>query len=84
MEHDGHTYYRADLKVGFVDASYSVSESSGMVEIAVTAFPDSSGNVPSIGIPFGLRITSGDGTAVGKKIVSDLDGKRPPYFLPSW
>ena len=53
--------------------SYSVSESSGAVEIAVRAFPDGSGNVPNIGVPFGLRITSEDGSAVGERtLVSDL------------
>ncbi|CAI8047415.1 Deleted in malignant brain tumors 1 protein [Geodia barretti] len=68
------------LKVGFVNASYSVSESSGVVEIAVTAFPDSSGNVPSIGIPFGLRITSGDGTAVAGEDYQDV--LATVYFRP--
>jgi hypothetical protein len=68
------------LKVGFVEASYSVSESSGVVEIAVTAFPDSSGNVPSIGIPFGLRITSGDGTAVAGEDYQDV--LATVYFRP--
>ena len=57
--------------------SYSVLESAGVVEVAVRAFPDSSGSVPSIGIPFGLRIASGDGSAVGKTILSpDMDRKQ--------
>ena len=52
-------------------------ESAGVVEIAVRAFPDSSGSVPSIGIPFGLRIASQDGSAIGKTILSpDMDGKQ--------
>ena len=55
----------SDIEVGFENASLTVSESSGMVEIPVRVFPDGSGNIPDIGKPFGLRITSKDGSAVG-------------------
>ena len=43
-----------------------MSESAGGVEIAVRAFPGENGNIPDIGKPFGLRVTSKDGSAVGK------------------
>ena len=55
-----------DLEVGFESESLSVSESAGGVEIAVRAFLGENGNVPDIGKPFGLRVTSKDGSAVGK------------------
>ena len=47
-----------------------MSESAGGVEIAVRAFPNENGNVPDIGKPFGLRVTSKDGSAVGKIIMT--------------
>ena len=54
------------MEVGFESESLSVSESAGGVEIAVRAFPNENGNIPDIGKPFGLRVTSKDGSAVGK------------------
>ena len=39
-----------------------------MVEIAVGVFPDENGNIPDLGKPVGLRITSKDRSAVGKVI----------------
>ena len=56
----------ADLEVGFKSESLSVSESAGGVDIAVRAFPGENGIIPDIGKPFGLRVTSKDGSAVGK------------------
>ena len=52
--------------MGFSQESYSVAESFGRVEVTVRVLPDETGNVPRIGAPFGLRITSADVTAVGK------------------
>ena len=42
-----------------------MAESSGVVEVAVRAFPNR-GRVPKVGTPFGLRVTSGDGSALGE------------------
>lgn len=61
----------SDIDVGFENASLIVSESSGMVEIPVRVFPDENGIIPDIGKPFGLRITSKDGSAVGK-VMSEM------------
>ena len=55
-----------DLKVGFSQESYSVAEPFGRAEVTVRILPDETGNVPRIEVPFGLRITSADGSAVGK------------------
>ena len=55
-----------------------MSESAGGVEIAVRAFPNENGNIPDIGKPFGLRVTSKDGSAVGKIIVTS---KQKHYFF---
>ena len=55
-----------DLSIGFQETSYSVSESDGLLEIIVGPVADENGNVPDVAIPLGVRVTSKDGTAVGK------------------
>ena len=69
------------MQVGFGAESLTVSESSGDVEIAVRVFPDGNGNTPHIGKPFGLRVTSKDGSALGKNVrfITTLH-----YYLCSW
>ena len=52
--------------MGFSQESYSVVESFGRAEVTVRILPNETGNVPHIGAPFGLRITSADVTAIGK------------------
>ena len=42
-----------------------MSELAGAVDVTVRILPDELGNIPTIGTPFGLRITSADGSAVG-------------------
>jgi hypothetical protein len=68
------------LEVGFESESLSVSESAGGVEIAVRAFPNENGNIPDIGKPFGLRVTSKVGSAVAgmdyQRVLSTV------YFRP--
>ena len=57
----------ADLRVGFLESVYSVSESAGgVLEIAVGALPDESGKVPYVATPLGVRIATKDGSAVGE------------------
>ena len=43
-----------------------MSESAGVLYIIVEAVPDENGNIPDVGIPLGIRITSKDGSAIGK------------------
>ena len=56
----------ADLRIGFQETLYTVSESDGVLEITVGPAVDD--DPVDIGIPLGLRITSSDGSAVGKCI----------------
>ena len=54
-----------------------------MVEIAVGVLPDENGNIPDIGKPVGLRITSKDGSAVGK-IISKIRKQKIFVSSNSW
>ena len=62
--------YYLDLSIGFQKTSYSVSESDGLLEIIIGAIGDE--NIPEITIPLGVRITSRDETATGKRINRDM------------
>ena len=53
----------ADLRIGFLESVYAVSESAGVLEIAVGELTDESGYVAT---PLGVRIATKDGSAVGK------------------
>ena len=55
-----------DMRVGFENESLTVSETSGHVEVTVRVLSNGNDEWPHIGKPFGLRITSKDGSAVGK------------------
>ena len=42
-----------------------MTESAGVLEIPVRIFDDDDGTTPDIGLPFGVRVTSRDGSAIG-------------------
>ena len=56
------------MRIGFEQTLYSVAESAGVLEISVRVLADENGNIPSIGLPLGVRVTSKDGSAVGKAL----------------
>ena len=56
----------SDLKVAFSQQSYYVTESAGTLMIEVEVLANEYGNIPDIGLPLGVRVTSRDGSAVGK------------------
>ena len=58
--------YSADLRIGFQETLYTVSESDGVLEITVGPAVDD--DPVNIGIPLGFRITSSDGLAVGNEV----------------
>ena len=53
------------MRVGFPEASYTVSESAGVVELVVRPFEDENGSISNIEIPLGVRIKTRDGSAEG-------------------
>jgi hypothetical protein len=77
------------LKVGFEHSVYTVSESARVAEIAVSALADENGNAPSIGVPFGLRISTRGGSATAGEDYRDVvetvyfRPDRPPYAVVS-
>ena len=56
----------SDFRVGFQQASYSVSESASALEIAIGVLADEDDITPTIAVPLGVRITSRDDSAVGR------------------
>ena len=46
------------MRIGFEQTLYSVAESAGVLEISVRVLADENGNIPSIGLPLGVRVTS--------------------------
>ena len=55
-----------DLRVGFIESTYVVEESAGEVVVEVWVLADESGHITDAGVPLGVRVTSKDGSAVGK------------------
>ena len=53
----------SDLRVGFIASTYVVEESAGVVVVEVSVLADEKDRV---GVPLGMRVTSKDGSAVGK------------------
>ena len=43
-----------------------MEESAGVVEVEVQVLADEYGNITDAGLPLGVRVTSKDGSAVGK------------------
>ena len=62
------------MRIGFEQTLYSVAESAGVLEISVRVLADENGNIPSIGLPLGVRVTSKDGSAVGKAFLWFVKG----------
>ena len=61
-----HIFMHLDLRVGFIASTYVVEESAGVVVVEVWVLADESGHITDAGIPLGVRVTSKDGSAVGK------------------
>ena len=59
-------FIHSDLKVAFSQKSYYVTESAGMLAIKVEVLANEYGIIPEFGLPLGVRVTSRDGSAVGK------------------
>ena len=55
-----------DLRVGFITSTYVVEESAAVVVVEVSVLADEYGHITDAGIPLGVRVTSKDGSAVGK------------------
>ena len=54
------------MRVGFIASTYTVEESAGVVVVEVQVLADEYGNITDAGLPLGVRVTSKDGSAVGK------------------
>ena len=61
---------RSDLRVGFSGMSFTVAESAGVLEVGLLAY-----DKVDVGLPFGVRVTSRDGSAVGKLCFTALNSR---------
>ena len=58
-------FVHSDLRIGFTASTYIVEESGGVVVVEVIVLADENSHITT-DVPLGVRVTSKDGSAVGK------------------